>query len=34
METVKKKNQMEMLEIKGRSEVKNSFEELNDRLAT
>ena len=30
-----KKNQMEMLEIKViRSEVKNSFEELNDRLDT
>ena len=33
METVKK-NPVEMLEIKGRSEVKNSYEELNDRLAT
>ena len=29
-----KKNQMEMLEIKGSSEVKDSFEKLNDRLAT
>lgn len=32
METVKK-NPVEMLETKGRSEVKNSLEELNDRLA-
>ena len=29
-----KKIQMEMLEIKGSSEVKDSFEKLNDRLAT
>lgn len=33
METVKK-NPVEMLEIKGRSEMKKSYEELNDRLAT
>lgn len=33
METVKK-NPVEMLEIKGGSEVKNSLEELNGRLAT